>query len=153
MPCQRPSDRFVPTTALAISRILARTNVSSGGRFGFPPFPTGRTGPQQLAVLASKMSGVPRARRTKHPGSWTGGTQGEAERARASQKFPCLARDLRDRMGDTVRVPVGLGVVGNVNSSLDLGIRFSFDNLLGHQDAGVGRADARSIGLLVVFRV
>jgi hypothetical protein len=56
-------------------------------------------------------------------------------------------------LGDTVRVPVGLGIVGNVNSSLDLGVRFSFDNLLGHQEAGVGRADVRSIGLLVVFRI
>ena len=56
-------------------------------------------------------------------------------------------------LGDTVRVPLGLGVVGNVNSSLDLGLRFSFDNLLGAQPMGVSRTDQRSIGLLVVFRV
>ena len=56
-------------------------------------------------------------------------------------------------LGDTARVPVGLGIVGNVNSSLDLGLRFSFDNLLGHQTDGMGRADMRSIGLLAVFRI
>jgi len=56
-------------------------------------------------------------------------------------------------LGDTVRVPLGLGIVGNVNPALDLGLRFSFDNLLGHQATGVGRADERSIGLLAVFRI
>jgi hypothetical protein len=56
-------------------------------------------------------------------------------------------------LGDTVRVPLGVGVVGNVNSFLDLGLRFSFDNLLGVQPMGVSRTDQRSIGLLVVFRV
>ena len=56
-------------------------------------------------------------------------------------------------LGDTAFVPVGLGIVGNVNSSLDLGLRFSFDNLLGHQTDGIGRADMRSIGMLAVFRI
>jgi hypothetical protein len=55
-------------------------------------------------------------------------------------------------LGDTVRSPLGLGVVGNVNSQFDLGLRFSFDNLLGHQPAGVSRTDERSIGLLAIFR-
>jgi len=55
-------------------------------------------------------------------------------------------------LGDTVRVPLGLGVVGNVNPWLDLGLRFSFDNLLGHQLPGAERTDQRSIGLLAVFR-
>lgn len=58
-------------------------------------------------------------------------------------------------LGDTVRVPLGLGVVGNVSSNIDLGLRFSFDNLLGHVPsvpAGTSRTDARSIGLLFVFR-
>jgi hypothetical protein len=56
-------------------------------------------------------------------------------------------------LGDTIEVPVGLGIVGNVNRSLDLGLRFSFDNLLGHQTMGVSRTDRRSLGLLVVFRI
>ena len=32
-------------------------------------------------------------------------------------------------LGDTYEVPLGLGLVGNVTSHLDLGLRFSFDNL------------------------
>lgn len=55
-------------------------------------------------------------------------------------------------LGDTFRSPLGLGIVGNVNAHVDLGIRFSFDNLLGHQAPGVSRTDQRSIGLLAVFR-
>ena len=55
-------------------------------------------------------------------------------------------------LGDTVRVPLGLGVVGNVSSNIDLGLRFSFDNLLGHVPEGTSRADVRSIALLFVFR-
>jgi hypothetical protein len=55
-------------------------------------------------------------------------------------------------LGDTFVSPLGLGVLGNVNRHVDLGLRFSFDNLLGHQPAGVSRTDARSIGLLAVFR-
>jgi hypothetical protein len=55
-------------------------------------------------------------------------------------------------LGDTVRSPLGLGVVGNINPHLDLGLRFSFDNLLGHQLAGTSRADERSIGLLLNIR-
>jgi len=35
-------------------------------------------------------------------------------------------------LGDTYEIPLGLGLVGNVSSHLDLGARFSFDNLLGH---------------------
>ena len=55
-------------------------------------------------------------------------------------------------LGDTARVPLGLGVVGNLNATVDLGLRFSFDNLLGHQLPGVDRTDQRSIGLLAIFR-
>ena len=55
-------------------------------------------------------------------------------------------------LGDTYAVPVGVGVVGNLTPHLDLGLRFSFDNLLGHMPPGASRADARSIGLLFVFR-
>jgi len=56
------------------------------------------------------------------------------------------------RLGDTYQIPLGLGLVGNVSSSVDLGARFSFDNLLGHTSTGVGRADVRSIGLLLIIR-
>ena len=55
-------------------------------------------------------------------------------------------------LGDTYQVPLGLGLVGNVSSNVDLGVRFSFDNLLGHVATGVSRADARSIGLLLTLR-
>jgi len=53
---------------------------------------------------------------------------------------------------DTIRVPLGLGLVGNVSTSFDLGVRASFDNLLGHQAPGVSRTDERSIAVLAVFR-
>jgi len=55
-------------------------------------------------------------------------------------------------LGDTYRVPLGLGVVANLTRHLDLGLRFSFDNLLGHQATGESRADERSIGLLLIVR-
>jgi len=55
-------------------------------------------------------------------------------------------------LGNTYQVPLGLGLVGNVSSNVDLGLRFSFDNLLGHAFPGVARADARSIGLLLTLR-
>lgn len=54
--------------------------------------------------------------------------------------------------GDTLQVPVGLGFVRNVNEHVDLGIRFSFDNLLGKQIDGIGRADTRSAAALVTYR-
>ena len=56
------------------------------------------------------------------------------------------------RLGDTYQIPLGLGLIGNVSSSVDLGVRFSFDNLLGHAFTGVSRTDARSIGLLLIIR-
>jgi hypothetical protein len=55
-------------------------------------------------------------------------------------------------LGDTVRSPLGLGVVGNLTPHLDLGLRFSFDNLLGHQGLGASRTDERSIGVLLNIR-
>ena len=39
-----------------------------------------------------------------------------------------------------------------MSSNVDLGLRFSFDNLLGHVAAGASRTDARSIGLLLTLR-
>ncbi len=55
-------------------------------------------------------------------------------------------------LGDTLQVPVGVGAVRNLNETFDLGLRFSFDNLLGKQQDGVSRADARSVALLLVVR-
>lgn len=54
--------------------------------------------------------------------------------------------------GDTYQIPLGIGFVHNLNPHLDLGARFSFDNLLGVQPMGVGRADARSLALLINLR-
>jgi len=53
---------------------------------------------------------------------------------------------------DAYRVPLGLGVVGNVSPNIDLGLRFSFDNLLGNVPDGVSRSAQRSIGLLMNVR-
>lgn len=55
-------------------------------------------------------------------------------------------------LGDTYQIPLGRGLVGNVSSNLDLGVRFSFDNLLGKVAPGVSRADTRSIALLLTVR-
>jgi hypothetical protein len=55
-------------------------------------------------------------------------------------------------LADTVRVPLGVGLVGNVSTSFDLGVRLSFDNLLGNQVPGASRTDQRSIAVLAVFR-
>jgi hypothetical protein len=55
-------------------------------------------------------------------------------------------------LGDTYEIPLGVGLIGNVNSNVDLGVRFSFDNLLGHVAAGTSRTDLRSIGLLLTLR-
>lgn len=58
-----------------------------------------------------------------------------------------------DAFGDTYQVPVGVGLVQNLTENFDLGARFSFDNLLGETGEGVGRADARSIGVLANLRM
>ena len=55
-------------------------------------------------------------------------------------------------LGDTYQVPLGLGLLGNISPNLDLGLRFSFDNLLGHQPLNTTRTDRRSIGLLLSVR-
>lgn len=54
--------------------------------------------------------------------------------------------------GDTFEVPLGIGVVQNLNRHFDLGARFSFDNLLGQQPPGVGAADTRSLAILLNIR-
>lgn len=58
-----------------------------------------------------------------------------------------------DAFGDTYQIPVGVGLVQNINENIDIGARFSFDNLLGETGEGVGRADARSIGVLANLRM
>jgi len=55
-------------------------------------------------------------------------------------------------MGDSYAIPLGVGVVGNINANVDLGFRFSFDNLLGHVAPGTSRSDRRSLGLLLTIR-
>lgn len=54
---------------------------------------------------------------------------------------------------DNYQAPLGLGVVFNVNENVDLGARFSFDNLLGNQPPEVERTDQRSLSLLLHFRI
>jgi hypothetical protein len=54
--------------------------------------------------------------------------------------------------GDTYEIPVGVGLLQNLSRHIDIGLRFSFDNLLGHEPTGVGRADTRSLVLLLNAR-
>lgn len=56
------------------------------------------------------------------------------------------------KLGDTYQAPLGLGLVQNLTTHVDLGARFSFDNLLGQQPQGVGRADTRSLAILLNIR-
>jgi hypothetical protein len=56
-------------------------------------------------------------------------------------------------LGDTIRVPLGLGVLANVSPNVDVGLRFSFDNLLGHAPPVGSRTDERSLALLVNVRI
>ena len=55
--------------------------------------------------------------------------------------------------GDTYRAPLGAGLVFNINENVDLGARFSFDNLLGNQAPGAERTDFRSLSFLLHFRI
>ncbi len=57
-----------------------------------------------------------------------------------------------EAFGDTVVIPIGLGLSQNLTEHLDLAGRFSFDNLLGHHATGVGAADVRSLVLLLTIR-
>jgi hypothetical protein len=54
--------------------------------------------------------------------------------------------------GDSYRIPLGIGGLYNINTHFDVGLRFSFDNLLGKVPDGVGRADTRSLSLLLAIR-
>ncbi|HEY0710022.1 MAG TPA: hypothetical protein VGG33_24640 [Polyangia bacterium] len=57
-----------------------------------------------------------------------------------------------DALGDTYRIPLGLGLVGNVSESFDIGLRFAFDNLLGQRPDSVEATDERSLSLLMHLR-
>src|SRR5262249_41961126 len=52
-----------------------------------------------------------------------------------------------DGFGDGYIVPVGVGGVFAINNMLDVRAQFVFDNLLGKQFPGVGRADFRSLSI------
>jgi hypothetical protein len=54
--------------------------------------------------------------------------------------------------GDTNEIPLGLALVYNINPHWDIGAKFAFDNLLGHQPPGVSRTDWRSLALIVNIR-
>ena len=54
--------------------------------------------------------------------------------------------------GDTYEIPVGFGLLQNLTTHVDLGLRFSFDNLLGNHAPNTGAADERSLALLVNVR-
>jgi hypothetical protein len=75
----------------------------------------------------------------------------QASRAVSLKLLTGVTGQLSD-LGNTYRVPLGLGVVANLTPHVDLGLRFSFDNLLGHKDEGVARTDERSLGLLLTIR-
>lgn len=77
--------------------------------------------------------------------------QVQASRAVSIKLLTGVTGQLSD-LGNTYRIPLGVGVVANLTPHVDLGLRFSFDNLLGHKDMGVGRADERSLGLLLTIR-
>jgi hypothetical protein len=53
---------------------------------------------------------------------------------------------------DTYEIPLGVGIVRNLNRHFDLGVRFSFDNLLGHDEVDADRTDTRSLALLLNMR-
>ena len=55
--------------------------------------------------------------------------------------------------GDAYQAPFGLGVVFNMSEAVDLGVRFSFDNLLGNQPPGASRTDFRSLSFLLHYRI
>ncbi len=56
-------------------------------------------------------------------------------------------------LGNTYQVPVGLGLMQNINEHIDLGLRVSFDNLLGETPEGASRTDSRSLAVLANLRM
>jgi hypothetical protein len=57
-----------------------------------------------------------------------------------------------DGFGDSYQIPLGVGLVDSVNESIDLGLRFAFDNLLGKLPEGVSRTQQSSLSLLMHIR-
>jgi hypothetical protein len=57
-----------------------------------------------------------------------------------------------DGFGDSYQIPLGLGALVNISTMIDVGLRFSFDNLLGSVPEGASRTDDRSLSLLLVIR-
>jgi hypothetical protein len=58
-----------------------------------------------------------------------------------------------DHLDDQAQIPLGVALVLNLSPNLDLGARFSFDNLLGDHPPGVDAADQRSLALLLHLRI
>jgi hypothetical protein len=54
--------------------------------------------------------------------------------------------------GDSYQIPVGLGVIGNISQAIDLGLRFSFDNMLGKIPTGQTRTSVSSLSVLMHLR-
>jgi hypothetical protein len=77
--------------------------------------------------------------------------QFQAGRATTLKLLTGLSGEL-SRFGDTYEIPIGFGLLQNLTEHFDLGLRFSFDNLLGHETMGVSRADERSLAILVNVR-
>jgi hypothetical protein len=55
-------------------------------------------------------------------------------------------------LGDTYVIPVGAAFVVNISESLDIGLRYSFDNLLGKRADGVSATDSSSLAMLLHMR-
>jgi hypothetical protein len=66
--------------------------------------------------------------------------------------FTGVTQTQLDGFGDTVAIPVGVGLLVALNQTVDVGARFDFVNLLGQRPAGVGAADARVLGLWLSLR-
>jgi hypothetical protein len=55
--------------------------------------------------------------------------------------------------GDSYQVPVGVGGTFAINNMLDVRAQFAFDNLLGKQLPGGGRADARTLAIGAAYHM
>lgn len=55
--------------------------------------------------------------------------------------------------GDYYQVPVGVGGTFAINQMLDVRAQFAFDNLLGKEFPGVGRADFRTLSIGVAYHM
>jgi hypothetical protein len=57
-------------------------------------------------------------------------------------------------LGDTYQIPLGVAFVTNISESMDIGLRFSFDNLLGNQgpEPTPSRTAASSLAVILNLR-